>query len=200
MKKAIPLLLLFYIVKINGQFKEKTLVYGTFEIQVGNYFGFNTNIDYVYNNIYSFKLGYTGLSKIDNNVPIDFERGNYYWGKPLDRLGNYYFLFGKVYQINNKNTKKIIRVDMAVGLGYLIIREPINFKYSESGLFSNSNYTWDYNKKEEISFVFNPKVEFLLTSSFGVNFSPLLQISKSKIYYGAGVGILFRVVKNKSKK
>ena len=193
--KNILILLLFFIVKVNAQFNEKTLVYGSFEIQAGNYFGFNANINYIHNNKYSFKLGYTGLSRNDNDTPSDFEYNSGIFSSH-DRLGNYYLLVGKIYQIK-VTPKKSIRANMAFGFGYLLIREPINYKLSGGGWFSNSNYTWDYNRIDTFSFVVNPKVEFLLNGAIGVSFSPLIQLSKKRSYFGAGAGLFFRLIKKR---
>lgn len=73
--KIIILLFLIKVTIVNAQFKEKNALYTSGEINIGNYVGIDINLNYVYKNNYSFKIGYTGNIRKPKSQPEDYSSG-----------------------------------------------------------------------------------------------------------------------------
>jgi hypothetical protein len=99
--------------------------------------------------------------------------------------------------LNNKGT---IRANVSIGLGYTYIKEPENWKFIENNTIINlaENYTYSFRSYDTISFLINPKIEFPLTSFFGLSISPMIQINKIRTYYGIGLGTILGKLKEKN--
>jgi len=187
MKKKLLIVFVFMTLGIKAQFNETTLIYGTIDVNLGNYLGIEANINYINKEKYSFKIGYSGYIRATKYAPSDYKGGFYF--RAHDRLGNYHLLVGRIY---NLDKRKKIRTNIALGLGYLIVREPINWELKGD---RKQYYTYDYGRVNTMSIILNPKIEFLFTNSYGLYISPTLMISKDKTYIGLGVGQLFRIIK-----
>lgn len=59
----------------NAQFAENNAVYATVELNLGNYFGTDLNLNYVLKEKYSFKVGYNGNFRKPKSQPEDFTSG-----------------------------------------------------------------------------------------------------------------------------
>ncbi len=191
MKRYAILLLILLSITTNAQFNKTTLVYGSADIMLGNYLGITANINYVHKDKYSLAVGYSGFIRATEHAPSDYDSGLFF--RAHDRLGDYHILISK---LNYINRKKNIRTDIALGLGYLIIREPINWRIEGDNY--NRYYNYDYGQIHAVSLIINPKMEFLFTNFFGMYVSPTLMLNKDTRYFGLGIGQLFRIIKNRN--
>ncbi|MGB7785385.1 MAG: hypothetical protein WBL27_04720, partial [Salinimicrobium sp.] len=190
MKKIFTLLL--FISGINAahaQFYGSHPIYTTAEINFGNYIGIDIDLNYLLEEKYTFKIGYTGNVRPAVSRPDDYTAGMkgilfYGFGNPYDQLHNFHIGAGKILKINKRGT---IRANLIVGLGFMTIREPVNWEKNDNTFLSES-YRWDYKKYNTLSLVFNPKIEFPFTRFYGLTLSPLLQISKDRTFVGVGIG------------
>ncbi|MFD2892676.1 hypothetical protein ACFS5J_11710 [Flavobacterium chuncheonense] len=198
MRKIIIILLMFSSNFSIAQFEENNAVYYTGELNIGNYIGIDFNLNYVYKEKYSFKFGYTGNLRKPKTQPKDYTSGligALFFGfeNPYDYLENYQLGFGKICKINKAGT---IRLNTSVGLGYTIIREPVNWERNENS-FLVENYNWNYEKHNTISLIINPKIEFPFSRFYGLTISPMTQINKDRIYFGIGIGQMIGLLRNK---
>ena len=193
-KTLILLLIIFASVNIaNAQFAKNNALYATGELNMGNYYGTDLNLNYVLNEKYSFKLGYTGNLKKPKTLPEDFSTGVtgiLVWGlnHPMDNFENYGASVGRIYKLNQSGT---IRVNLSLGVGYSVITEPENWeKINNNFVHLQKNYSYDNVEHKAVSLIVNPKIEFPITRFFGFTISPMLQINKERTYFGIGIGTM----------
>lgn len=169
----------------------KHLFYLSGELNLGNYVGLDFGLNYVLNETYAFKLGFTGNIREPVSEPEDYLSGlvsvlSFGTTNPYDHFLTTRADFGRMINLNQKKT---IRLNLAVGLGYTIIKEPINWQLRVfEGISFDSNYTFDYNSYGTLSLIINPKIEFPISHIFGFSISPMLQINKDRTYIGIGIG------------
>ncbi|QDO94608.1 hypothetical protein FNB79_11740 [Formosa sediminum] len=186
----------FSIQFINAQFSTSHAIYTTGELNLGNYIGFDLNLNYVYKETYSLKIGYTGNLRTPKSQPENYSSGfesifSFGTTNPYDQLENIQIGAGKIYKLNTKGT---IRLNLSAGLGYTIIREPENWHPIDNP-FLTENYTWQYRKYNTLSFVLNPKIEFPISKIYGLTVSPLLILNKDRTYIGIGIGQMLGVLR-----
>ena len=198
-KTLILLLIIFASVNIaNAQFAKNNALYATGELNMGNYYGTDLNLNYVLNEKYSFKLGYTGNLRKPKTLPEDFSTGVtgiLVWGlnHPMDNFENYGASVGRIYKLNQSGT---IRVNLSLGIGYSILTEPENWeKINNNFVHLQKNYSYDNVEHKAVSLIVNPKIEFPITRFFGFTISPMLQINKERTYFGIGIGSMIGLLK-----
>jgi len=193
MKRKIFILVLSFISfnLANAQFAENNAIYSTGELNLGNYYGVDLNLNYVLKEKYSFKLGYTGNIRKPKSQPEDFSPGVtgilvFPLNNPIDQFENFGASIGRIYKINQSGT---IRVNFSMGVGYTVITEPENWIKINTDLVPVAkNYSYDYVEHKSLSLIVNPKLEFPITRYFGFTVSPMLQINKDRTYFGIGLG------------
>lgn len=181
----------------NAQFMKNDAIYLAAELSIGNYYGADISLNYVYKNTYSFKAGLTINTRNSKTTPNDYSSGlmqifTLGLSNPTDQIENYQIGVGKIYKLNKKGT---IRANITLGLGYTVIIEPENWKYIDNS-FLEENYTWNYKKNNTVSLIINPKIEFPIAKFMGLSISPTIQINKDRTYYGIGIGSMLGKVKN----
>jgi hypothetical protein len=202
MKRIITILIFSISISIaNAQFDEINAIYSTGELNLGNYIGFDLNLNYVYKDKYSFKVGYTGNIRKPKSQPEDYSPGFagillFGLANPYDQLENYQISVGKIYKINQSRTT---RLNASAGLGYTIIIEPENWERVNSGNFAE-NYTWNYNKFNTISLIINPKIEFPFSRFYGITISQLVLLNKDRTYFGIGIGQMIGLLRKRKTK
>ena len=200
MKKTLILLaVIFASVNITtAQLAKNDAIYAASELNLGKYYGMDLNLNYVLNEKYSFKLGYTGYLRKPKTLPEDFSTGVIgilVWGlnHPMDKFENYGASVGRIYKINLCGT---IRVNLSLGVGYSILTEPDNWeKINNNAISLQENYSYDNIKHKAVSLIVNPKIEFPITRFFGFTISPMLQINKERTYFGIGIGSMIGILK-----
>ena len=196
--KIIILLFIISVTFVNAQFKENNALYTSGELNLGNYIGVDINLNYIYKENYSFKIGYTGNIRKPKSQPEDYSSGLtgvllFGAANPYDQLENYQIGVGKIYKLNPSGT---IRANISLGLGYTIIKEPENWVRINNG-FLAENYTWNYNRYSTFSLILNPKIEFPFSRFYGLTLSPLVQINKDRTYIGIGVGQMIGLLRKR---
>jgi hypothetical protein len=186
------------ICSANGQFDQHNAIYSTGELNLGNYIGFDFNMNYVHKEKYSFKVGYTGNLRKPISQPADYASGLtglllLGLANPFDQIENYQIGFGKISKINASGT---IRANLSIGLGYTIIREPENWERVNTA-FLTENYTWNYNKYSTVSLIINPKIEFPFSRFYGLTVSPMVLLNKDRTYFGVGIGQMIGLLRKK---
>ena len=194
----------------NAQSQEKKhAFYITGDVNLGNYFGGDLNLNYVLKEKYTFKIGYTGNVRTATSIPEDYyNRRDFslFNDGPCDHIGNYRFDAGRIYKLNPSGS---IRVNAALGLGYATVTEPVNWKKKKEKKLNpllillfpllifdgEENYSWNYKSRNTISLVINPKIEFAFTEVFGVTISPMVQVNKYSTYFGLGMGVMLGVLR-----
>ena len=199
-KRTILLFLfIFSINSIKAQFAENNAIYYSDGLNLGNYFAIDLNLNYVYKEKYSLKIGYISNMRKPKSRPADYSSGlvnALLFGSvnPQDKMENYQFALGKVYSLNEKGT---IRLNLSAGLGYTVIKEPENWQKIEEASYLAENYTWNYKRQNTISLIINPRIEFPFTKVYGLTISPMLQINKDRTYFGIGVGQMIGLLRNR---
>ncbi|MFW6247412.1 MAG: hypothetical protein ACOC22_04565 [bacterium] len=195
----ITFLFICSISSIDAQFAENNAIYYSEELNFGNYFGLNADLNYVYKEKYSFKIGYNGNIRKPKSQPNDYSSGLakaiiFGLENPYDQMENYQIAVGRISKLNKSRT---IRVNCLVGIGYTIIREPGNWQKIDDRSLIAENYTWNYSRDNTISLIINPKIEFPFTWVYGLTVSPMLQVNKYRIYYGIGIGSMLGLLKKR---
>lgn len=183
----------------NAQFAENNSLYLSTEFNFGNYVGFDFNMNYVYKEKYSFKIGYSGNIRKPKSQPDDYSAGligvfGFNLANPYDQIQNYQIAAGKIYKLNDKGT---IRANITLGLGYTIIKEPNNWVKIGGGLLSE-NYSWEYDNHNTVSLIINPKIEFPFSRFYGFTLSPTIQINNKRTFFGVGIGSMIGVLRKKN--
>ena len=200
MKQILTIVLFSMSINLSyAQFDKNNALYSTGELNIGNYIGIDANLNYIYKEKYSFKIGYTGNIRKPNSQPENYRSGltgllSFGLADPYDQLENYHVAFGKIYNLNKSGT---IRANVSLGLGYTTIREPENWELINDA-FLTENYTWNYKKYNAVSIIINPKIEFPFTRFYGLTISPMCQISKDRSYFGIGIGQMIGLLRTRT--
>lgn len=198
MKYGLVILLFFtFLNAVKGQFGQNHAIYLAPEMSLGNYFGIDAGLNYVYKEKYSFQIGASGHLRVPKSQPEDYSRGmvtvfTFGLHGPFDQMETYKVAFGRVYTLNEKRT---IRVNALIGLGYTKLKRAHNWQWT--GGFITGNYNWEYQDYHVVSIIINPKIEFPLTRIYGLNVSPIVQINKRTTYFGVGIGHMLGLLKAK---
>jgi hypothetical protein len=198
MNKILLFIVLIGFYTANAQFGAKNAIYTSAELNMGNYFGVDLSLNYVYNEKYSFRLAYTGNIRTPKSQPNDFTSGlvgvlSFGLVNPYDQFENYQIGIGKIYKFNPSGT---IRLNLNVGLGYSVITEPENWTKIDNS-FLVENYTWDNHRYDTVSLIINPKIEFPFTRFYGLTLSPMVQITKNRTYFGVGIGQMIGLLRSR---
>ena len=180
----------------NAQFFEDNKFYSTIEMNLGNYIGFDLNLNLVQNETFSYKIGYNRHFQKPRSQPENFSPGfiGLFFlglGSPYDQIENYQIGIGKIYQLNKSGT---IRANISIGLGYSTIKETVNWVPNDDGIIG-TNYSWDYNENYTVSLIINSKIEFLIKNWAGLTVSPMLLVNTERIYFGIGLGTMIGYLK-----
>lgn len=192
-------ILIFSFTSVKARFAENKAIYYSSGLNFGNYFGVGVNLNYVFKEKYSFKVGYVYNMRKAKSRPDDYSSGlvkAILFGayNPHDIMENYHVGLGKMYNLNENGT---IRVNFTVGLGYTIIKEPENWQKIEDASLTGENYRWNYKRQNAVSLIINPKIEFPFTRVYGVTISPVVQLNKHRTYFGIGVGQMIGLLRKR---
>ena len=191
-------LLLGFITTIGLAQTQQNAFYGTFTVNLGNYVGVDAELDYIFKEKYSFRLGYSGNIRKPVSEPDDYSTGltgALLLGltSPFDQFENIYAGAGRVWSLNPAGT---VRINATVGLGFTILREPGNWQPVSNG-FLTENYTWQYNRYNTVSVVLSPKIEFPITRIYGLVIAPTVQINKDRTFIGLGIGNMIGLLRKR---
>lgn len=182
----------------SAQEVENHLIYFSNEMNVGNYFGYTADINYVYKEKYSAKVGFTGAIRISTNQPSDYSPGliglfSFGLIGAYETMAVGQLQVGRIFYLNqNRNS----RLNASVGIGYTSVETIENWQKTTAVSF-NSNYTYDVVRNQTVSLIINPKLEFPLGRVFGFTVSPTAIINSERNYYGVGLGYMIGRIRSK---
>lgn len=188
----------FSISTSTAQEVEKHLAYYSNEINIGNFIGYSGDINYIYNEKYSAKIGFIGNIRRSTNEPSDYRNGavgflTFGLFGPFETMGAVNLQVGKIYYLNSKRNT---RLNASIGIGYTSVKVAENWEENTSDDFA-ANYTYDLVKSDVASLIINPKFEFPLGRIFGFTISPTAVINNKSSYYGVGLGYMIGVIRSK---
>jgi hypothetical protein len=197
----ITIFILFATQVASGQYSYRFLkqrnhsLYASGNILVGHYKGGDLGINFIYNNNFTFKIGYTAINKIPVTPPSEFlksatneiQTDN---TNSFENSGNIHLLIGKVFF---QNSRKKIKAVIQIGPGLLNSRVTSNWRWDKNDI-NISNYEYDTHIKKHIGFIFNPKLEFPIVPAMGMSLSPMYVYSKENTFWGIGIGLIYGVI------
>lgn len=171
-------------------------LFGSGDIIAGNYKGGDIGINYIYNNKFSIKLGFSISEKLVTTLPQDLLKS----GQTLSSIGlkapnenfeNIHLLFGRVFSLDKKNK---LRLTMQGGPGISAIREP-EFSNNENNINpSHSDYSISYQRTSHLSVIVNPKIEFPFASVLGLSVGPMVIVNEERTFWGTSIGLMYGIV------
>ena len=182
----------------SAQEVEKHLIYYSNEINIGNYFGYSGDVNYVYNEKFSAKIGFSGNLRKSPDQPSNYSPGlagvlTFVMSMARDTIVDTHLQVGRIYYLNSKRNT---RLNAAIGVAYTTIHTIENWQEGGNGTLS-SNYTYDKVKTRTASLMISPKLEFPLGQVFGFTISPTAIINSESSYYGVGLGYVIGLVRSK---
>lgn len=194
------LLLTNWLCPVHAQFWDNNFIYYGGDLNLGNYFGVNGHLDYIYQSKYSFRIGQTMSVRRARTQPEDYEKGLehglFRFPNEFDHFESYYLSAGRVIILDESKT---LRANLSIGAGYTTIKEPHSWEKVIDPELLYSNYTFQTKKYSTISLILNPDIEFAFTRYFGVILSPIVEINKDRTHFGIGIGIMTGLLRGKIK-
>lgn len=195
---VISLFTLFSIKSASAQEVEEHLFYYSNELNIGNFVGFNGDLNYIYNENISAKIGVVVNVRRSPDEPADYTPGLF--GVLTLGLADAYEVMqgvnlqvGKIYYLNSKHNT---RVNAAIGIGFTSMHTIENWQYNTNSSLG-SNYSYDLVKKNVVSVIISPKLEIPLGRVFGFTVSPTAIINSESNYYGIGLGYMIGIIRSK---
>ena len=177
---------------------EKHFLYGTGNVMLGNYNGGDVGINYIYNSKYSVNFGFSVSSKSASNQLTESlksaKTNSIDLKVPDEHLENFHLMIGRVFDLSPKNN---IRVVIQGGPGVSAIREPV-FTTINNNETVFSNYQIGFRKRQQVSLILNPKIEFPITSVLGFSIGPMLIVNDERTFFGVSIGVLYGIISRES--
>ena len=172
-------------------------LYSSGDILVGECNGGKLELNYIHNNSITFNIGYFATQKVSCEFPDSYTKSTesstlINQEYPFRNMENFHIQIGKAINLNTNNT---IRIILQGGPGLTTSRSPEFFNNFSSAAGSNYNYQIQASKK--LSLVLNPKLEVPLYKMVGFSFGPMLIWNNESNYFGAGIGLIYGIVRNK---
>ena len=199
--RLITIFILFATQIASGQYSYRFLkqqnhsLYASGNFLVGNNKGGDLGINFIYNNNFTFKIGYTASNKLPVTSPSDFLKSatNEIQSNNINsykKSGILHLLIGKVFF---QNSRKKIKVAIQAGPGLVNSRVTSNWRWDENNI-NISNNGYDTHNKMHIGFIINPKLEFPIVSAMGISLSPMYIYSTENTFWGIGLGLIYGII------
>ncbi|TRZ43177.1 hypothetical protein [Robertkochia solimangrovi] len=178
----------------HAQEKNQNTWYLTTGFEFMNGFGGSVDMNYVFQDKYSLRLGASFVymdPQFDNIPPEEIFLGIVTFGlsTPRDLVSTYQLTGGRIiYPGRNKKS----RFNLNAGVGYTVHRT--NY-YVENT--SENGYHKFHSYDNYISFVFNPKWEVVSLRSVGLYISGSLVMNKHDTYAGVGIGLMLGKIRSR---
>ncbi len=173
---------------------EKHFLYGTGDVMVGNYNGGNIGMNYIYNSKYLVNFGFSVSSKSAGNQFAEqlksAEINPNSINMPDENLENFHLMIGRVFKLSPNNN---IRVVLQGGPGVSAIREPV-FTTINNNETVFSDYHIGFRKRQQVSLILNPKIEFPVTCVLGFSVGPMVIVNDERTFFGVSIGFLYGVI------
>ena len=168
----------------------------------GNYFGARLGLHYIHKEKYVLQLSYSPLLRIAKSLPRDYDGGLFDFltfglTTPVDQIESYEMLMGKAMLLDDN---KKLRLQLKGGLAFSIITEPTNWeKIDRQFLIIIPKYTYEESRKNELSLVLNPSIEYAFSPYFGIGASAHAILNKERIAVGMGVDMMIGILRSKKR-
>lgn len=171
--------------------RQKHFLYTSGDYIVGETNAGNLGLNYVYNNKYLLNIGYSASAKAESSLPEELTKSGKilspaYHTDPFQNHENIHIMIGRILNLNRNKTVRII---IQGGPGISTSRKP---KYSVIG----NKYHYKMKATQSPCLTINPKLEMPFCSTLGFSLGPLLIVSSEQKYIGAGLGIMYGVLRN----
>lgn len=165
-----------------AQIQKRDAIFLDAEVNLGNYSGVSLNLNYLFKQNISFKVGAHAL----------FNESSEY--KATNEITGYHVLIGKVLFDGKGST----RWNLSAGLGSSKTVKAISSTRETGSFFGFFSYNYNsvkYEESNELSFIINPKIEFPFSEAFGLTISPFIIANKVNTAAGIGIGIMIGQVR-----
>lgn len=175
---------------------KKHALFGSGDYITGNYQGGDIGINFIYNNKYSVKLGFSISEKSSTHLSQDFLKSGQTLSTtelspPNEHFESIHLLFGRVFNLDARNR---FRITLQGGPGISAVQEPVFQSTLENHSSVLTDYELKYHKKSCASFVLNPKIEFPVVSVVGLSIGPMTIINQERTFWGASIGLMYGIV------
>lgn len=173
--------------------KQQHFLYTSGDVIVGKQNAGKLGLNYVYNNRLCVSLGYSATAKTTSSLPAEFLKSATIPTptnsvQPFENSENLHLMVGTILNLTKKRNVRLV----LQGGPALTTNRQANFEYADS---NKQNYTTSMESMQKISFVMNPKIELPLCCMIGCSVGPMLVINDQEKYIGAGVGLMYGIVK-----
>ena len=201
MKHILLIFFLFVSTLAHAQWSDNNFIYMKGEASGGNYFGVRLGLHYIHKDKYALQLSYSSFIRIANSLPKGYGGGifslfTFGATTPLDQIDSYELLAGKVMQLDGDEK---LRLQLKSGLAYSFITEPINWQKQSSFFGFAPNYTYEDSRKDLLSIVLNPSLEYALSRYFGIGLSAYAILNRETIAVGMGGSMMIGILRGKNK-
>ncbi|MGY6649021.1 hypothetical protein [Wenyingzhuangia sp. IMCC45574] len=187
MKKILLVAILLIAINSQSQKTQTRAFYLSSQLEIGNYFGFGWDVNYLHKDKYSFNLGHFLQLSIPNNRPSDFDGdSDFFPFGDLKSISSYRAMVGRIYYFDQKRRS---RLNLQLGIGFSEVDEPYNWKREGE---TDNGYKYDYEKRKynTVGFVISPTIELPLYNILGLKLNPNIHFTRGEVFYGVGLGVL----------
>lgn len=184
---------------LSAQFSYNTYLFFKIGPSFGNYSGSEISLEYIVDKRLSFGAGVYRLERLADNIPDDYIPpfgGLSFFNlfHPKKNATTYFFSIGKILEL-----EKHKRLNLSGGIGYLNLKEPINYvkiipqESTPEVYHSAENYTYDYSSVNNIALVLNPEIDFT-RKYIGLSLGVISIVSRDYFSCGVKVSLLLGFV------
>ena len=178
----------------NAQKNKEFDFYASLDLNAGNYYGYDFALNTVLANKFSIKCGISRNVRVPKTIPDDF--GLFYEGikiivpnyNPKEFQNSYEILFGRVFEFKKRPS---LRVHLILGVGDVTLITPYNWTKLPFPPERGHQYSFSYFLSKSRHFIFNPRIDFLLSNFYGLSVSSIMKIGKDSHFFGIGLGHIF---------
>jgi hypothetical protein len=142
------------------------------------------SLDVLFGKKYSVSLFAEAHSTVNSpNTPNNYDCGFCLFEdhhKVRNEINTYGLTVGKVFSASNQSK---IRMNLKTGLGYSIVRQPVNFQAQKPDLFE-SNYKFDWKENKTVSLIVRPMIEIPFTRFWGLGLGMMLNVNAYRSFVG----------------
>ncbi len=183
-KQWILYMLLLGFLSLSAQAQRSDAIFLSTESFLGNYTGFNLDLNYQFRQSYSIAIG---LNHFSRKVEDYYFRENDY----RHSVEDFHILVGKAFP----SRKGGVRWNLALGIAKSHSSLPIGLKEvpTLASLITGSDenkIVTVYEENSQIAFIFNPKLELPISKVIGFSFSALYMTNDVKPVFGLGIGLI----------
>ncbi|MCY1719667.1 hypothetical protein OU798_04900 [Prolixibacteraceae bacterium Z1-6] len=197
--RSLVLFILFCTMAVSTQaqwsykdrYKVKHFLYTSGDVIMGQSYGGNLGLSYVYNNKHTINVGFAATNKVGQPLPEEYLKSGEEListssNEAFQNFEDLHIMIGQIFYVNKK-----IRILLQGGPGISTHRNPI-FEVTDH------QYSHKMQTTKKLCLVVNPKLELPFCCSLGFSAGPLLVLNNYKNYFGVGIGLMYGITREKS--